>query len=160
LTDLNILIYTDGSCHTRLLIGTWAALLFVDGKKTVLTGTESETTHNRMELMAVIRAIEYIDEKKLEGNKLLIYSDSQYVVNLTSRLEKLLQNNFITKKGDLLHNADLLARLIQLISSHDTDFIKIKAHQKNGDAYNREADILVRNLLREKINDKNKTSIK
>ncbi len=160
MSDLNILIYTDGSCHTRLLIGTWAALVFVDGEKTVLMGAENETTHNRMELLAVIRAIEYIDAQKLEGNKLLICSDSQYVVNLTSRLEKLLQNNFITKKGDLLHNADLLAALIQQIRSHDTDFIKIKAHQKDGDVHNREVDLLVRNLLREKINDKNKTSIK
>ncbi|MES2681656.1 MAG: ribonuclease H [Bacteroidota bacterium] len=150
---MNILIYTDGSCHTRLLIGTWAAIVFVYGKKIVLNGGENETTHNRMELMAVIRAIEYTDDLNLNDCKLLIHSDSQYVVNLPLRLNKLLQNNFITKKGDVLANADLLAVLIQQIRSHQIEFKKIKAHQKNGDAHNREVDMLVRNLLREMIND-------
>ena len=148
-----IQIYTDGSCHTQLVIGAWGAIVLVDDKKVVLSAVETDTTHNRMELLGVIRAVEYLEENNLAGNIIEVYSDSQYVVNLLSRKTRLKQNNFITKKGTPIQNSDLVQKLIQQIETHDINFTKVKAHQKDGDAMNREVDILVRNLVRKKVTE-------
>ena len=59
-------IYTDGSCHTQFLIGAWAAIIFISGEKIILSGIENYTTHNRMELMAVIKALEFIRAAQLQ----------------------------------------------------------------------------------------------
>jgi len=144
-----IRVYTDGSCHTQLLLGSWAAILFIDDEKVILKGNETDTTHNRMELMAVIKAIEYVDRRHLQSRKLEVYSDSQYVVNLTLRKEKLKHKKFITNKGTPVQNTDLVQKLIEQIEAHDLDFVKVKAHQKNGDEINREVDIIVRKLVRQ-----------
>lgn len=143
-----IRVYTDGSCHTQLLTGAWAAILFIGEDKIVLEGVVQDTTHNRMELQAVITAIDYLDKKKLAGLRIEIFSDSQYVVNLTARKEKLKQREFITNKGTPIQNEDLVKQLIMQIESHDLGFTKIKAHQKDGDAMNREVDLIVRKAVR------------
>jgi ribonuclease HI len=148
-----IKIYTDGSCHSQLLIGAWGAIIFIRDKKIVLKGSEHETTHNRMELIAVIKAIKHIDLLGLEAEKIFIYSDSQYVVNLTGRKERLKRNNFITKKGTAIQNVDLITIFIRQIETHDLEFVKVKAHQKNGDEINREVDILVRHMVRQKVSE-------
>ncbi|MBA2612530.1 MAG: ribonuclease HI [Bacteroidetes bacterium] len=146
-------IYTDGSCHTQLLVGAWAALIFINGKKQILKGIQTDTTHNRMELLAVIKAIELIDNNGLKEEELNIYSDSQYVVNLNSRREKLEAKNFISSKGTVIQNADLVQILLLQIATHHINFVKVKAHQKpNGTQnFNREVDKIVRNLVRENV---------
>ena len=53
-------IYTDGSCHTQKRIGAWVAIILTGTEKKVLSGIVQDTTHNRMELYAVIKGIEYI----------------------------------------------------------------------------------------------------
>lgn len=146
-----IQIYTDGSCHTQQLIGAWGAIILIHDKKVVLSNIETDTTHNRMELLGVIKAIEYLNENNLTENVIDVYSDSQYVVNLLTRKTRLKQKNFITKKGTPIQNSDLVQKLIQQIETHDINFTKVKAHQKDGDAMNREVDILVRNLVRKKV---------
>jgi len=146
-----IRVYTDGSCHTQLLLGAWAAILFIDDEKVILQGNEVETTHNRMELMAVIKAINYIDYRHLKTRRVEIYSDSQYVVNLVNRKEKLKQKKFITNKGTSIQNEDLVKLLIEQIESHTIDFTKVKAHQKDGDEVNREVDIIVRKSVRKNV---------
>lgn len=143
-------IYTDGSCHTQLLIGAWAALLFINNQKVILKGDETGTTHNRMELLGVIKAIEHVNNEGLGNSKLLVYSDSQYVVNLLTRKEKLKARNFITNKGTGIQNADLVKILINYIESHNLEFVKVKAHQKDGDKWNREVDLVVRKMVRER----------
>lgn len=151
-----IKIYTDGSCHTQLVIGAWGAIVLVDDKKVVLSAVETETTHNRMELLGVIKAVEYLEQNNLTHNAIEVYSDSQYVVNLLTRKDRLKQKNFNTKKGTPIQNSDLVQKLIQQIETHDINFTKVKAHQKDGDAMNREVDILVRNLVRTKVSEHGK----
>ena len=146
-----IKVYTDGSCHTQLLLGAWAAILFINNEKIILKGNEENTTHNRMELVAVIKAVEYINHLNLQNSKIEIYSDSQYVVNLLVRKEKLKQKNFITNKGTPIQNIGLIKTLIDQIESHDLDFIKVKAHQKDGDVTNREVDMIVRKAVRKNV---------
>jgi ribonuclease HI len=147
-------IYSDGSCHTQLEIGAWAAIVFIDQKKMILKDTEMNTTHNRMEMLAVIRAIEYGINKVIAPRLFAVFSDSQYVIRIRERMERLKQNNFITKKGSAIQNVDLVKRLIELIDTEEIKFIKVKAHSRTeGDIINREVDILVRELLREKVSE-------
>ena len=105
--------------------------------------------------MAVIAAVHHATENNFSFSSIEIYSDSQYVVGILDRKEKLKKNQFITKKGTVMQNADLVQSLITLMESFPLTFIKVKAHQKPASEinYNREADILVRSLLRSAIND-------
>jgi ribonuclease HI len=144
-------IYTDGSCHTQHCIGGWAAILFIGGEKIVLSGKEQDTTHNRMELTAVIKAVEYLMEKNRPPAEIKIYSDSQYVVGLMGRKEKLSALHFETRKGNEIRNADLVKFFLALSESTNLQFVKVKAHQKINDIanYNTEADKLSRKIVRE-----------
>jgi len=149
----HIEIYTDGSCHTQLKCGAWASIILFDAEKVVISGQEIDTTHNRMELLAVIESIKFADQKQLKG-QLIIYTDSQYVCQLVNRKEKLKLKAFVTNKGVLLHNTDLLQTLIQQIESHNISFVKVKAHQRvNTDSsrYNSEVDSLSRQMVRKMV---------
>jgi ribonuclease HI len=146
-------IYTDGSCHTQRKVGAWAAIIFIDDEKIVLQDTVSETTHNRMELIAVIKSIEYILKEIPDNKQIKIYTDSQYVEKIPDRTRKLVSKDFKTKKGVEIQNADLVQELIDLLNSTAIEFIKVKAHQKTSDMpnYNREVDKLSRKLVRRYI---------
>jgi ribonuclease HI len=152
-------IFTDGSCNTKCNFGGWAAILLLSKEKKLLRGSVQNTTHNRMELLAVINAINFADE--LFANALLqVYTDSQYVCHIPERKEKLKKNHLLTKKGTPIQNADLVQEIINLIESHSIEFIKVKAHQKSANAglnddlarvieHNREVDKLARETVRE-----------
>ena len=148
-TSIPIEIYTDGSSHTQKLIGAWAAIIYYNKTKIIIKQVETNTSHNRMEMQAVIQAIKFVDTNYSTNIPIIINSDSQYVVNLVDRKEKLKKNEFITKKGNPVKNLDLVITLIDQIESHEITFNKIKAHVKDGDTKNREVDLLVRKLMRE-----------
>ena len=145
-----IYVYSDGSCHTQLLIGAWAAILLIDGQRIELSGIENNTTHNAMELLAVIKAIEYLIEHYPNLLSINIITDSQYVSGLFAREAKLSSAGFITKKGYEVRNAELVKRLYELNSKHKLDFTKVKAHRKSGEAENINDDVdkLVRGVMR------------
>jgi ribonuclease HI len=151
--QVTISIYTDGSYNPATRVGGWAAIIQYRENKIILQGTDRNSTHQRMELTAVIKAIEYVEQNQLSGNTILIYTDSQYVTGLRSRKEKLTAANFMTKKNTLLGNDDLLRQLFSLEASIRFDFIKVKAHQKASSVenLNREADILCRKVVRTKL---------
>jgi len=148
-----IKIYTDGSCHTQKLVGGWAAIIFINDEKTILSGTAVNTTHNRMELTAVIEAIKYVHTKYSNETEVHLYSDSQYVIGLRARGQKLLANNFITQKGNEIQNADLVKEFLSIIAAVNIQLLKIKAHQKQHDEpnYNIEADKLSRKIVRDAV---------
>ena len=148
-TSIPIEIYTDGSSHTQKLIGAWAAIIYYNESKIIIKQVVVNTNHNRMEMQAVIQAIKFVDTNYSSNIPIIINSDSQYVVNLVDRKEKLKKNEFITKKGNPVKNLDLVITLIDQIESHEITFNKIKAHVKDGDIKNREVDLLVRKLMRE-----------
>lgn len=155
LSNTTIELYTDGSCHTQKRIGAWAALLLMGEKQLTLKGLEKDTTHNRMEIVAVLKAFEFLIAEKIDFDSIVIYSDSQYVVDICERKEKLKQKNYLTKEGLSIQNIDLIKRLVEIIESFPVTFVKVKAHQKKSDSvnYNREVDILVRTYLRQAINN-------
>ena len=148
-------IYTDGSCHTQLCIGGWAAIVFIGGEKFILSGKEKDTTHNRMEILAVIKAVELVKKKCKTVSGIKIISDSQYVIGLESRKEKFIDSNFKTKKGNEIRNEDLVRKLLRYTEEIKIDFVKIKAHQKkNGDEnFNIEADKLSRKIVRDAVKE-------
>ncbi len=150
LNTKRIEIYTDGSCHTQKRTGAWAALILFGNKREIRTGVEADTTHNRMELLSVIKAIEFVHAHQ-PGASLRIYSDSQYICTLPDRLPRLKQNTFLTKKGTEIQNADLVKTFFHLIENHDIEWIKVKAHQRDNSeqtTHNRFVDKLSRKLLR------------
>ena len=148
-TSIPIEIYTDGSSHTQKLIGAWAAIIYYNKTKIIIKQVETNTSHNRMEMQAVIQAIKFVDTNYSTNIPIIINSDSQYVVNLVDRKEKLKKNEFFTRKGNPVKNIDLVITLIDQIETHEITFNKIKAHVKDGDTKNREVDLLVRKLMRE-----------
>ena len=148
-TSIPIEIYTDGSSHTQKLIGAWAAIIYYNKTKIIIKQVETNTSHNRMEMQAVIQAIKFVDTNYSSNIPIIINSDSQYVVNLVDRKEKLKKNEFFTRKGNPVKNLDLVITLIDQIETHEITFNKIKAHVKDGDIKNREVDLLVRKLMRE-----------
>lgn len=144
-------IYTDGSCHTQNRIGAWVAIIFTATGKKVLAETVDDTTHNRMELSAVIKGMEYIKNNYPGITTIKLFSDSQYVVGLPERKEKLSIAGFSTKKGNDIQNADMVKELFEHLSTLSVKFIKVKAHQKQGTTfnYNIEADKLSRKMVRD-----------
>ena len=72
--------YTDGCCHPQSKTGAWAAILLYDNKKVTIQRITTTTTHNRMELLAVLKALEFVFEPFPEQQTIDLFSDSQYVV--------------------------------------------------------------------------------
>lgn len=151
-----VTIYTDGSGHTQLKTGAWAAIIFIEDKQRFeIEGMEKDTTHQRMELMAVINSLHFIKENYPHQQQVLVISDSQYVVGLAERKQKLSAANFLTKKGKEIQNVDLVKRLYGFDEVFEIQYEKIKSHSssfENNDAqFNNEVDQKVRKLLRDEI---------
>ncbi len=148
---MQIQIYTDGSCHTQERIGGWAAIILGKEKNIEIKGFVKDTTHNAMEILAVLKALDFLEkEYNNTFTKIEIVSDSQYVVRILERKEKLKANNFLTKKNNPIRNVDLVKKLIERIETLPLIFTKIKAHQKATTEinYNRVVDQLARNEVR------------
>ena len=99
-----ITIYTDGSCLTNPGNGGWAAIINDEKEIRKISGSEKNTTNNRMELLAPINALK--DMKP--GVEIKIYTDSQYVKNgITEWINTWLANNWKTSKKEDVKNKDL-----------------------------------------------------
>lgn len=146
-------IYTDGSYNPNKNLGAWASILIVDQEINILSNVVSDSTHNRMELLAVIEALNFILSESIRFEIINVYSDSQYVVNLTERRSLLKTRNYLTNKGTPIRNVDLIKSLLNILDFCPIKLHKVKAHQKRGDSinYNRQVDKLVRKLCREAI---------
>jgi len=146
-----ITVYTDGSCNTMTKTGGWASILLIGGKKIVIKGAEKNTTNQRMELTAVLKALEYVEANHGLTCPVHICADSQYVIDIEKRMPRLQQNNYVTKKGAPSRNGDLLRELIAYLQRMPLTFTKVISHQKKdqNENLNREADKLARSIVRE-----------
>jgi ribonuclease HI len=133
-TDI-IKIYTDGASRGNPGPGGYGVVLLWGKHKKELSQGYKLTTNNRMELMAVIAALEALKKNNLD---LVIYSDSNYIVKaITERwLDKWIKTNF---KGNI-KNRDLWERYYQLSKNHKIHFKWVKGHAEN--FYNNRCDIL------------------
>ena len=134
-----IKIYTDGSCLTNPGDGGWAAIINIDGEIKKISGNEKNTTNNRMELMAPINALKYINSK----DPIEIFTDSKYVKNgITEWINTWVLNNWKTSNKEDVKNKDLWIELYKLNQSLDVKWNWVKAHA--GDTLNEEVDILAK----------------
>lgn len=148
---MSITVFTDGSCHGRSKKGGWASIIFLGSEKITLKGQESQTTHHRMELIAVLEAMKFLEENKYLGHRITIYSDSQYVVDLAHRGERLTNSGYKTKKLKPIRNADLVESVLHFINSPGVTMVKLKSHLRSSEfenLMNREVDMLSRHMMR------------
>jgi len=121
-----IIVYTDGACSHNPGPGGWAAVLLYKEHRKEMSGGEEETTNNRMELTAVIKALEALKEPC----RVKVHSDSAYIVNCFQQkwYVKWEKNGWMTSSKKPVENKDLWQRLLQLMKKHEVEFIKVKGH--------------------------------
>ena len=134
-----ITIYTDGSCLNNPGNGGWAAIININNDVKKISGCVKNTTNNKMELMAPIKALQEIKEKQ----SIEIYTDSQYVkLGITDWVHKWIKNNWQTSKKEPVKNKELWIQLYDLNKSHEIKWIWVKAHA--GNILNEEVDLLAK----------------
>jgi ribonuclease HI len=130
-------IYTDGACRGNPGPGGWAALLLTDGRERELSGFETHTTNNRMELLAAIRALEALKQPC----DVELITDSQYVKNgITTWIVDWKRRNWRTSDKKPVKNIDLWQQLDALVAGHRIDWQWVRGH--TGDAGNERVDRL------------------
>ncbi|MEM8766541.1 MAG: ribonuclease HI [Pseudomonadota bacterium] len=118
-------IYTDGACRGNPGPGGWAALLRYGDAEKLIKGAEPETTNNRMELMAAIRALEALTR---EG-PVRLTTDSEYVrQGITSWVPRWKQNGWKTAAKKPVKNQDLWQALDAQAARHEIDWRWVKGH--------------------------------
>jgi ribonuclease HI len=123
-------IYTDGACSGNPGgPGGWGAVLRYGKKKKEISGFEPNTTNNRMELMAGLKALECLKEPCA----VTLYSDSAYFVNAFSKgwIYNWMRSGWRLASGDGVKNIDLWQRLSELAKTHAITFVKVKGHSDN-----------------------------
>ena len=137
--NTRVTIYTDGACSGNPGPGGWGALFLWKEHEKELSGGEAETTNNRMELTAAIRALETL-KKPCSVD---LFTDSEYVRNgITSWLENWKRNGWRTSAKKPVKNADLWQQLDAAAARHDITWHWVKGHA--GNEGNERADELAR----------------
>ena len=132
-------IWTDGACSGNPGPGGWGAILRYGDHEKELSGGESPTTNNRMELMGAISALEAVKQSAT----IRLHTDSQYVKNgITSWLKKWKANGWKTADKKPVANVDLWQRLEAACGDHKIEWRWVKGH--SGDEMNDRADALAR----------------
>lgn len=130
-------IYTDGACSGNPGPGGWGALLIYDGKEREIYGGEKDTTNNRMELTAAIKALEILKRPC----KVRITTDSTYVMKgITEWLPGWIRKGWRTSSNSPVKNVDLWQALVSAKGQHEVEWLWVKGH--NGHAGNERADVL------------------
>lgn len=138
-----ITIYTDGACSGNPGNGGWGAVLIYGNYKKEMSDGEANTTNNRMELLAAIKALETLKEPC----EVTLYSDSAYMVNafLQDWVSSWKNNNFRGSDKKEIKNLDLWKRLLALTEVHKVTFVKVKGHADN--EFNNRCDFLATSAI-------------
>jgi ribonuclease HI len=132
-----VTIYTDGACRGNPGPGGWGALLNSDGHEKELSGGELQTTNNRMELTAVIEALQALKR----GVSAQLYTDSQYVMKgITEWLPNWKARGWRTADRKPVKNQDLWEQLEREVARHSIEWCWVKGH--SGNAGNERVDRL------------------
>ena len=129
-------IYTAGSCRNNPGPGGWGAILVYGNRERAVSGGEPMTTNNRMELMAVISALELLKEPC----SVTVTSDSKYVCDAMTKGWAVSWEKKGWKKADRSPalNPELWERLLRLCEVHEVEFVWVKGHA--GHPYNERCD--------------------
>lgn len=118
-------IYTDGACKGNPGVGGWGAWLVREGREKELYGGERLTTNNRMELLAVIRALEALKRRC----RVQLHTDSKYVQQgISTWIHGWKKNGWRTSDKKPVKNDDLWKQLDQLAQQHDIEWLWVKGH--------------------------------
>ena len=139
-------IYTDGACSGNPGPGGWAAIILAnDQVEDMISGNEKNTTNNKMELLAPIRAIQRFKKK----SEISIFTDSTYVRDgITTWIKKWEKNGWKTASKKPVKNKDLWKKLKNLSSKHSVKWIWVKGHSQ--DKYNNLVDELAQGAIKNK----------
>ena len=137
-------VYTDGACSGNPGPGGWAAIILVNDKiENEISGSESVTTNNKMELLAPIKAIQKFKKK----SEISIYTDSTYVKDgITMWIKKWEKNGWKTASKKPVKNIELWKKLNDLSSKHSIKWIWVKGHAQN--KYNNMVDELAQEAIK------------
>jgi ribonuclease HI len=134
-----IKIYTDGSCLENPGNGGWAAIIFMNNEKIIISGCKKKTTNNQMELMAAIEALKKIPKDQ----EVQMYTDSKYVkMGITEWIKKWSQNDWKTSSKQKVKNIELWKELNDISKKHKIEWHWVKAHA--GNPNNEEVDELAK----------------
>jgi len=123
-------IHTDGACLGNPGPGGWGALLRYGAHEKELSGAESPSTNNRMEMMAAIMALEALSEPC----EVVLHTDSQYLrQGITQWLPNWVKRQWKTASGAMVKNRDLWERLHAASQRHTIDWRWVKGHAGNPD---------------------------
>jgi ribonuclease HI len=135
-------IFTDGACSGNPGPGGWGALLRYDGVEKELSGGETATTNNRMEMMAAIVSLETLKRPV----KVRIHTDSTYLRDgITKWIHDWKRRNWRTADKKPVKNVDLWQRLEAALERHEVQWIWVKGHA--GHPENERADALARQAI-------------
>ena len=140
-----IKIFTDGACSGNPGIGGWGVVILInDSDPIFLKGGEIQTTNNRMELTATIKALKYFKEHQL----ITLFTDSKYVKDgIESWIANWKKNGWKTTSKKPVKNKELWVELDSQIAKHNITWKWVKGHA--GDRYNEKADFLARCFIEE-----------
>lgn len=142
-------IFADGACRGNPGPGGWGALLRYGEQERELWGGEAHTTNNRMELTAVIRALEVLQRP----SRLHIVTDSQYVLHgITQWLAGWKRRGWRTADGKPVKNQELWQRLDELLAPHQAEWTWVRGH--TGHPENERADALANRGIDELLGGK------
>ena len=123
-----IKIYTDGSCLENPGNGGWAAIIFMNNEKIIISGRKKNSTNNQMELMAAIEALKKIPKDQ----EVQMYTDSKYVkMGITEWIKKWSQNDWKTSSKQKVKNIELWKELNDISKKHKIEWHWVKAHAGN-----------------------------
>jgi len=139
----HVIIYTDGACSGNPGPGGWAAILQYGDHERVVAGAEPLTTNNRMELRAVVEALEVLKTPCHAS----VHTDSAYIANAFNEgwVKNWIRRGWMTAAKKPVKNRDLWEALLALRERHDVSFIKVKGHADN--ELNNRVDALAVNAL-------------
>ena len=119
-------IFTDGACSGNPGPGGYGVILRYNGVEKELSGGDSETTNNRMELTAAIKGLEALKERC----SVTLYSDSKYLTDAINCgwAVKWRENGWMRTKREPALNVDLWEKLLELMEEQDVTFVWVKGH--------------------------------
>ncbi len=137
----HVVIYTDGACNPNPGPGAWAVLLRFGDREKEIVGSDSQTTNNRMELMAAIQGLRAFKRACCVD----LYTDLEYLKHgITEWLPGWRKRGWKRKEG-VLKNADLWQELDACISQHQVSWHWVRGHV--GNVYNERVDCLARRAI-------------
>lgn len=137
-------IYTDGACSGNPGVGGWGCVLIYNGVKRELSGYNSDTTNNIMELTAAVEGLKSLKE----GCEVNLYSDSAYLINAFEKdwVSNWQKNGWKSSTKEPVKNKELWESLITLSQIHKINWIKVKGHSDN--ELNNRCDQMARDAIK------------